>query len=487
MADKQFSVLLEFLTNAAKAEKEVEGLEDAVKGFEGAFPGDKLGKDFLKFQEQLKQTKQTAKQTSAALRAEAAVLSKQAAAIVDGLKARQIGALNEVSSFIGGISRTSLVAGTAIAGGIFAAASNYVKNAKVATEVTDKWNAATASLSRSQDKVGATLAEVSLPLLQKAARLADQASDFVERNPEIVRAALNTGLVLASIGVVGTLVSKGIKLVADVRYLASIPAQITAARLQDAAANKQLAAAQLRAKDLGVKIPGAGGAAAGGAAGLGAAGLIAGGAAAQGALSALLSNSINKLGTSIAGATKNADVGATVITALTTALTPLFPMLPAIQSIKANLPQVTALLEKFGLVAKKTNGLGIADASAGNDLTTAAADHFEQILNAYQDYKRDDLALVQQHYADRQKVIADSVADEQKANQRFSQSVAAQHPSSRRQRSSSPRTIFRRSRNTHSSEPTSFAPAAKIFRESSRTCKRRSGGMNWTIPVASKI
>jgi hypothetical protein len=102
-----------------------------------------------------------------------------------------------------------------------------------------------------------------------SADVAEKAAAFTEAHPEIVQAALNVGLLTAGFGALATAVSKGIKLVADVKYLATLPVQIEAARMQDRAADKQLQAALLRAKELGVDVPGGKGAGGGLLAGAG--------------------------------------------------------------------------------------------------------------------------------------------------------------------------------------------------------------------------
>lgn len=154
------------------------------------------------------------------------------------------------------------LAGTAITGGIFAAAQRYVSNAKEATDVTREWTRETLQVSKAQDRIGEVLAQEALPLLRQAADLADSAADFVEANPEIVKAAINTGLVLAGLGAVGVAVTKGIKLVADASQIAVAAQQLLAGKLMAEAASKQLLAAG--AGKAGGLTGGLGGAAAGG-------------------------------------------------------------------------------------------------------------------------------------------------------------------------------------------------------------------------------
>lgn len=190
----------------------------------------------------------------------------QAAKLSDALNQVSQGAQKAGKAFQG-----IFLAGTAITGGIFAAAQRYVSNAKEATDVTREWSRETMQVTKAQERIGAVLAQEALPLLKQAADLADSAADFVENNPEIVQAALKTGLVLAGLGAVGVAVTKGIKLVADASQIAVAAQQVLAGKMMADAANKQLAAAgasKLGGGGVGGLATGAGTAAGGGVIGL---------------------------------------------------------------------------------------------------------------------------------------------------------------------------------------------------------------------------
>lgn len=251
-AGASFDVLLAFSLDKEandRVQKGVSTMEAELKRLQEEAAA--VGTSYKKGGEEVKKTNEQLKKEAAELAKQMSqqgkVMKAEAAVIVSSLQSAQIGALKQVSSFIGGISQSAALAGAAITGGIFAEVQNYVNNAKRATVVTDEWKASTDSLARSRTRIDEVLAREALPLLQQAAKVANQAASFVEKHPEIVAAALKTGVVLAGIGAVGTLVSKGIKLVADVSSLGLIAEQLTAAKLQDSAADKQLAAAELRA------------------------------------------------------------------------------------------------------------------------------------------------------------------------------------------------------------------------------------------------
>jgi hypothetical protein len=167
--------------------------------------------------------------------------------------------LKNVSDAISIVSRAAIATGGAITGGVFGLAFKYVKDAKEATALTRAWTAETDKLKDVQNRAGKVMAEVALPTLRKAAQLAEIATSFIEKHPEIVQAALNTGLVLAGLGAVGLAVSKGIKLVADAAYILGAAGQVSAAELQMKASLNQLAAAGIQSKTSifsGIGIPG---------------------------------------------------------------------------------------------------------------------------------------------------------------------------------------------------------------------------------------
>lgn len=395
-------ILLRFQMDAAANDRVARGvstLGEELKKIEGAFPGAELGKQTDQFKEKLKQTEEQVKRTSKTVRAEAAVLGRQAADIISNVEKAQTAALRSVANQIQGISNIALVGGAGILGGIFGLAGKYVKDAKEATTLTRQWQAATASLEQSQSRVGETLAEVALPLLEKAAGLADRASRFVASHPGIVNAALNTGVVLASLGVVGTLVSKGIKLVADVRYLASIPAQLTAAKLQDEAAKKQLEAALLRAKELGLPAPANAASAGGGLLGL-----------------------ITPVALIVAGliASKYAiDITNQVLNATGAAKVIADAQQTILETSKRPYPGIITAARPGQAGAGGTAGV-----SAMASLSPLQGANFQPVLAAYEKYRQDDLAAVQQHYDDRKKITANALAAEQKVNADYAASVA---------------------------------------------------------------
>jgi len=358
---------------------------------------------------------------------ESAKRVRQQAALISGAAAR--GA--QISSGL-------LLSGLGVAGGIVAEAGRFAKDlemSKKGTELTRAWAQATEDLGRARARVDNVLLRESLPLLQQATRIASQAADFIEKHPEIVQAALKTGVVVAGLGAVGLAVSKGIKLVADIAYITAVATELVAAKLHNTAADKELAAAAAknitnRADDLRAAL------------GVGKTGGLAGG----GGLAAAITSPVgiaalvaaNAVAVNEAAKNLNLLEDAAVKFVETTGrgsqfLVPIFgnlrgvlmtiaPIVPTIQILRRNLEKdMPAVLKWLGLGQKAAPGS--TGTTGPNPLEAANSPQFESILKAYEDYKADDLALVQEHYADRNKIINDALASEKKANENYAASV----------------------------------------------------------------
>lgn len=133
--------------------------------------------------------------------------------------------LNTASEKLTRVSAGLFIAGSAIIGGIALSAQQYVSFIEEAgiqgDKTADRWTAATKRVQNASLNVGAVAAQTILPIYEKAAELTEKAAKFVNENPDIIRAALNTGVVVATLGAVGLAVSKGIRLYADLKYLAA--------------------------------------------------------------------------------------------------------------------------------------------------------------------------------------------------------------------------------------------------------------------------
>ncbi len=311
--------------------------------------------------------------------------------------------LKQVAQDIQQASRQLLLLGTAGTVGIFAAANKYVENAKTATQLTKEWKKAQDDLTKSGERFGAVAAEAALPVLKKAAEVAAQAAAFVEKHPDVVRAALNTGLVVATLGAVGVAVSKGIKIYADLQTLAAFALQAKASKDQLKAGEimAAAAAAQLKAAGLQSATDNAPRSVTGGGLGtvLGAATLIGIGTIAAKYATDLVNNVLQRTGimTQIQDAQKElAKKGR------------LYPGISTLGNV-----------DRFGN-PKST------DSSVPNTPLTGvqASSMFDTILKAYDDYKTDDLKLVQDHYKERNDIVASSLKAEADANKQYAAAVA---------------------------------------------------------------
>ncbi len=377
--------------------------------------------------------------------AEARLLQKQASEMVGDVEKARIAALRQTAGYIEGIGKSALLIGGATAGGIFALAKNYIKDAEQSNELTQRWAASTKEIEESQARIGQIAAQAVLPTLEKAADIASKVAGFVESHPEIVEAAFNTGLLVAGFGTLATAVSKGIKLFADIKYLATIPLQLQAAQLQEKAAEKQLLAASLRAKSLGV---GEVGTTAAGGVPAAAGGLSAGGIASKVGAVTLIASSVligieagTALGNAIAKAmdpnakdmTRNevlfSGVRAVEATYQKIAFTGLdlakkIPIKPVSDFYVNVLSGYNKYLQKTDEFAKKLL-LGADEIKKASDGLTglAGSENASKVVSAFQKWKEDDARIVEDAAKQRTKIMADAAKAESDADTKYAKEV----------------------------------------------------------------
>lgn len=372
-----FDVLLAFALDE-EANKRVQSgvstMEQELKRLQEAAAD--VGPEFKESGEQIKKTseeiKQKNKEVAKSFEAGTQVVRKETTA--------QIAALTKISGILGSLSNQALITGGLLAGGIFAEVNRFVKEQEgleKSTSLTREWTRATEELGRARGRVDNVLLKEALPLLQQAARVATQASAFVESHPEIVSGALKAGVLLVGIGTIGSLISKGIKLTADVKYLATIPAQLAAARLQDIAANKQLTAAQLQAR---AKIPGTGSGLLGGAA------ILAGGAA-----FAKIGSEASQFGASLFGTT------------------PVKFWQDLISKVSESLPFIKQFTDGiFGVGGAAADASGLLSGAIGQIRGSA---NEAEIVKAFSDWKEEDRQMITEAAENRKKILADAERD----------------------------------------------------------------------------
>jgi hypothetical protein len=115
------------------------------------------------------------------------------------------------------------IGGMAVVGGAFAMAQAEANRQKSSGQpidaTTTKWLEANKRIELSTRRIAQTAERIILPYLEKASALAERASKYIESKPEMVKAILAAGATAAVIGGALVLLSKGVRLVADVKYI----------------------------------------------------------------------------------------------------------------------------------------------------------------------------------------------------------------------------------------------------------------------------
>lgn len=118
--------------------------------------------------------------------------------------------------------------GAAIQGGAVVAVNDFVKANGRFNETSQQFLSLNRQMSDSSSKVGETIANIELPAYKQLVALANQAADFASSHPDLVGAALDIGAGALIVGVMSKAISSGIRLFADVSYLALLSANTAA-------------------------------------------------------------------------------------------------------------------------------------------------------------------------------------------------------------------------------------------------------------------
>jgi hypothetical protein len=187
--------------------------------------------------------------------------------------------LNQLSERAQKYSRAFTILGGAITGGFVAAAFKYIGSADKSDAISKKWLATSKELEKSQQEIGRIAAQTVLPIYQKVAQVMEIISRIAQANPEAAKTLFGAGVALTLIGILGSGISRGIRLVADAKLILASSQQLLASVTMSKAAKDQLIAAGLMQKGgfLGLLQKGGLLTAAGGATALGTGLAIAGG------------------------------------------------------------------------------------------------------------------------------------------------------------------------------------------------------------------
>jgi hypothetical protein len=364
-------------------------------------------REFDVIAEKLKAVDQQIKDITKSYQLQARVARAEAANITSDFEKVRVAQIKAFGDKLGGASRTALLGGAAILGGAFAESNRFAKEAEEtgkATQATREWAAATKELAQARASVDADLLQQTLPLLQEAARIAKQAASFVEKNPEIVSAALKTGEVLAALGAVGIAVSKGIRLYADAKALLLGTEELAAAKLQDEAADKQLRAALLQAGVDGVpdgKTPKAPSA-------LASAGQLVFGVAASAAVVAIVNQILNATG--VGKVIEDAQAKARA--SGTGRVYPGFINDPQKRALQVQLNNAKTP-EDVERLRNEIEGLGKQSQDTADVINNAMGQiagsaHESEIVDAFQKWKEEDARIVQEAAEKRVQIVADA-------------------------------------------------------------------------------
>lgn len=168
--------------------------------------------------------------------------------------------------------RQTTIVGTAMFAPLIALAVKYnkeiTKTHEVLPRLTAEWNSASRGLQQSAMRIGRVTTELLLPYLQDVEDIANRVSRFAERHPGIIEAAMKTGIAVATVGVLGTLVTKGVQMIVDVKFVLASAQNLLAAQtmLRAAEINAGVAASNLGQAGAKSTLSKIGGAVAGGAA-----------------------------------------------------------------------------------------------------------------------------------------------------------------------------------------------------------------------------
>jgi len=387
-------------------------------------------KELDSLERQLKDVEKQVTETTKAYSLQARVLRAEAASLTSDFEKARLAQIKSIGGRIGGASRTGLALTVGAGIGVFAEANRFAKEAEEtgkATQATREWTRATEELAQARARVDTVLLRESLPLLKQAAEIASQAADFIEQNPVIIRAALETGKIVAGLSVLGILASKGISLYADTKALLLGSQELAAAKLQDIAADKQLVAARLRAGVGGVDVPGGGSAPRSGGPGLlNTIGLIVGGLAASAAVVTLVDQILEK--SKFGPARQNAidrarDQGARIYPGI------LPPKEAGLQA-QLNRAQDQGNTQEIKRLRNELDKLGDQAKVTADDLQSAVTGlagsaHESEIVSAFEQWKADDARIVAEAAAQRVKIIADSEKQVVAETRKYANQVAS--------------------------------------------------------------
>lgn len=127
-------------------------------------------------------------------------------------------------------------------------ATDYISNMEGADATSQEWLETTQKLDQAHVRFGRTSAQSILPLLKLQTEIVEKASTFLDKYPELAQVAFGIGTAVVLASSLTNAVTKGIRLIADVKLVALEAQRVIAAKLMRDAANKQVIAATIMKK-----------------------------------------------------------------------------------------------------------------------------------------------------------------------------------------------------------------------------------------------
>jgi hypothetical protein len=143
------------------------------------------------------------------------------------------------------ISQGFTAAGAAITGPLLLSLNAYVQHAGRAETTSRDWLNTMDRLSQSQQRIGRIVADTVLPTLEKAADIAEDAAQFAEEHPDLIKAALNVGTVMLALGTAGSAVSRMAMMVTEIGSILAATQKLVAGSAGAAAVGKVAGGAAL--------------------------------------------------------------------------------------------------------------------------------------------------------------------------------------------------------------------------------------------------
>jgi hypothetical protein len=109
--------------------------------------------------------------------------------------------------------------GAVMSGAILKGAKDYVSAVGMGSSVSRSWQASTLQLQEAYTKIGGVFATVLLPVMQKAADLADKIASFFQKNPDLAKLAVGAAGAATVVGGTALAVVQGAKTITAIQTI----------------------------------------------------------------------------------------------------------------------------------------------------------------------------------------------------------------------------------------------------------------------------